>query len=57
MKYLHLNFAERLEEDSRNKRDFYNLSLQKQYEILKRRISDKKRIDNFETFIERCFHH
>lgn len=55
MKYLHLSFAERLEEDSRNKRDFYNLSLQKQYEILKRRISDKKRIDNFESFIERCF--
>lgn len=54
MKYLYLSFAEHLENDSKN-RDFYNLSLIKQYELLKRRIPDKQRIDDFKVFIERCF--
>ena len=31
------------------------MSLIKQYELLKRRIPDKQRIDDFRVFIERCF--
>ena len=33
MSYLFLNFADNLDKDSKSKMDFYNLSLEKQYEL------------------------
>ena len=33
MPYLFLSFADNLDKDSKSKRDFYNLSLEKQYNI------------------------
>ena len=56
MKYLFLSFAENLDKDAKNKIDFYNISLKKQYELIKKRIpNDKKIEDDFKQFIEICF--
>ena len=55
MPYLFLSFADNLDKDSKSKRDFYNLSLEKQYNILKKRIPAGRQLDSFTQFIEQCF--
>lgn len=55
MSYIFISFADNLDKDSKSKRDFYNISLEKQYQILKKRIPLMKRIDSFTEFIEYCF--
>ena len=55
MSYIFISFADNLDKDSKSKRDFYNISLEKQYQILQKRIPLMKRIDSFTEFIEYCF--
>lgn len=55
MSYLFISFADNLDKDSRSKRDFYTLSLEKQYELIQKRIPAERRIDSFSEFIEKCF--
>ena len=55
MSYLFLNFADNLDKDSKSKIDFYNLSLEKQYELLLKRIPSNRKIESFREFIEKCF--
>ncbi len=55
MPYLFISFSDNLERDSRNEKDFYNLSLEKQYQLIQKRIPTIKKIDSFKEFIEKCF--
>lgn len=55
MAYIFISYAEHLTQGARNKAEFYNLSLEEQYEILERRIPESHRTGSFRTFIDACF--
>lgn len=55
MPYIFISYAEHLEQASRRKEEFYNLSLKEQYELLIRRIPENKRAASFQSFINNCF--
>ena len=55
MAYIFLSFSEHLNRGANSKNDFYNLSLNEQFELLQRRIPLERQVSNFNTFIETCF--
>ena len=55
MQYLFISFSDNLTNDSKSKRDFYNLSLEKQYQNIQKRIPIDRRIESFNQFIEQFF--
>ena len=55
MAYIFISYAEHLTQGARNKAEFYNLSLEEQFEILERRIPESHRTGSFRTFIDACF--
>ena len=55
MAYIFLSFSEHLDQTTNFKNEFYNLSLVKQYELLKKRIPLERQITYFTDFIENCF--
>lgn len=54
MSYIFLSFHKRLDSNSTNKKDYYSLSLNNQYEKLKKRLPLEKQF-SFREFIEGCF--
>ena len=55
MAYIFLSFSEHLDQTTNFKNEFYNLSLVKQYELLKKRIPLERQTTYFTDFIENCF--
>lgn len=55
MAYIFISYAEHLTQGARNKAEFYNLSLEEQFEVLERRIPESHRTGSFRTFIDACF--
>ena len=55
MAYIFISYAEHLTQGARNKAEFYNLSLEEQFEILERRIPESHITGSFRTFINACF--
>ena len=53
--YIFISYAEHLTQGARNKVEFYNLSLEEQFEILERRIPESHRTGSFRTFIDVFF--
>ena len=57
MAYIFLSFSEHLNRGANSKNDFYNLSLNEQFELLQRRIPLERQVSNFNTFIEQKTNH
>lgn len=55
MAYIFISFGEHLDRTANSKNEFYNLSLNEQYELLKKRIPLERQIGAFRRFIECCF--
>lgn len=55
MSYIFLSFSEHLDKTSYLKNDFYNISLNEQFELLQKRIPLGRQSSSFRNFIETCF--
>lgn len=55
MAYLFLSFWKKHDASTDLKKEFYNLSLTKQFELLQKRIPLERRVNSFQTFIEIFF--
>lgn len=54
-KYIFISYAEYLDSAPRYGAEFYNTSLNDQYELLKKRIPPNRQKDSFKEFVEVCF--
>ncbi len=55
MPYIFLSFSEHLEKTTNFKNEFYNLSLNEQFNLLEKRLPLEKQAYSFRNFIETCF--
>lgn len=55
MSYLFLSFVENLYKDTNNKKEYYNISLKKQFDLLKKRLPLEQQVVSLVSFIDICF--
>ena len=55
MAYLFLSFSEHLEKTTNFKNEYYNLSINEQFDLLEKRLPLEKQAYSFRDFVETCF--